>query len=169
VPLANIQEPPPFCYIMFHLFICQGCSGWRFMLDSIKRKWNNVNNESMRIWLYVVVVWVTALWWNVGRDYVVTKQTPIGTFTCVKDKISLWLSDKVPRHEEVWGCGCIDRVFLTSALIGGEGSASRRGRFTPGAYWVGDQRGSRTGLDDVERRKPLRPSRLEIQPLFIDM
>jgi hypothetical protein len=43
-------------------------------------------------------------------------------------------------------------VFLTSALVGGEWSASRPGRFTPGTHWIGGWVGPRTGLD-VEMRK----------------
>jgi hypothetical protein len=27
-------------------------------------------------------------------------------------------------------------IFLTSALVGGEWSASRRGRYTPGNHWI---------------------------------
>jgi hypothetical protein len=47
-------------------------------------------------------------------------------------------------------------VFLTSALIGGEWSASRPGRFTPrekapGTRWMGDRVGSSTCLDDMEK------------------
>jgi hypothetical protein len=46
-------------------------------------------------------------------------------------------------------------VFLTLALVGGEWSISRPGRFTPGeraldAHWIGGRVGPRTGLDDVE-------------------
>jgi hypothetical protein len=49
-------------------------------------------------------------------------------------------------------------VFLTSALVGGEWSASRPDRFTPeerapGTHWIGGWVGPRTGLDDVEMRK----------------
>jgi hypothetical protein len=48
--------------------------------------------------------------------------------------------------------------FLTSALVGGEWSASRPGRFTPGdrapgTHWIGDWMGPRAGPDDVEKRK----------------
>jgi hypothetical protein len=43
-------------------------------------------------------------------------------------------------------------VFLTSALVGGEWSVSRSGRFTggeraSGIHWIGDWMGPRTGLD----------------------
>jgi hypothetical protein len=49
-------------------------------------------------------------------------------------------------------------IFLNSALAGGEWSASRPGRFTPGerapgTHWTGGWVDSRTGLDDVEKRK----------------
>jgi hypothetical protein len=60
--------------------------------------------------------------------------------------------------------------LLTSVLVGGEWSASRPGRFTPGegargTYWIGGWVGLRTGLDDVEKiRIPPLPG-LELQPL----
>jgi hypothetical protein len=43
-----------------------------------------------------------------------------------------------------------------SALVGGEWSASRPGRFTPGerapsTYWIGGWEGPRAGLDDMEK------------------
>jgi hypothetical protein len=49
-------------------------------------------------------------------------------------------------------------IFLTSALVGGESSASRPGRFTFGERTVGNHRvggwvGPRAGLDDAEERK----------------
>jgi hypothetical protein len=47
---------------------------------------------------------------------------------------------------------------LTSALDGGEWSASRPGRFTPreraaGTHWIGGWVGPRTGLDAGAKRK----------------
>jgi hypothetical protein len=47
-----------------------------------------------------------------------------------------------PRHEDVVGVEVQRHAFLTSALGGGEWSASRLGRFTPregtpGTHWVG--------------------------------
>jgi hypothetical protein len=58
-------------------------------------------------------------------------------------------------------------VFFTSALDGGEWSASRPTRFTPGerapgAYWIGGWVGPRTGLDDVERQNMLLLPGLEL-------
>jgi hypothetical protein len=44
-------------------------------------------------------------------------------------------------------------VFFTSALVGGEWSASGLSRFTPGTHLIGGWMGPRTGLDDVEWRK----------------
>jgi len=53
---------------------------------------------------------------------------------------------------------------LTSALDGGEWSASRLGRLTPrekdpGTYWIGGWVGPRAGLDTVVKRKILSPRR----------
>jgi hypothetical protein len=53
-------------------------------------------------------------------------------------------------------------VFLTSALVGGEWSASRPGRFTPGTHWIGGWVGRTAGLDDVEKRKFLTLPGLEL-------
>jgi hypothetical protein len=49
-------------------------------------------------------------------------------------------------------------IFLTSALVRGEWSASRPGRFTPeerapGTHWIGGWVNPRAGLDDVEKWK----------------
>jgi hypothetical protein len=57
--------------------------------------------------------------------------------------------------------GAVDvkiHIFLTSALVGGEWSASNPGHFTPGErapgfHWIGGWMGLRTGLDDMEKRK----------------
>jgi hypothetical protein len=56
------------------------------------------------------------------------------------------------------GSGCIAPQFLTSALDGGEWSASRPGRFTPGerahgTHWIGGWVGPRAGLDAAEKIK----------------
>jgi hypothetical protein len=57
-------------------------------------------------------------------------------------------------------------ISLTSALIGGEWSASRPGRFTPpDTHWIGGWVGPRAGLDDVEKRKLLTLPGLELRPL----
>jgi hypothetical protein len=46
-------------------------------------------------------------------------------------KLSLCLTNKTLRHEDVWGSGDIAPSFLTSAPDGGEWSASCLCRFTP--------------------------------------
>jgi hypothetical protein len=53
-------------------------------------------------------------------------------------------------------CGGVDvqiHIFLTSALVGGEWSASRPGRFIPGTHCIGDWVGPRACLDHTENRK----------------
>jgi hypothetical protein len=57
---------------------------------------------------------------------------------------------------------------LTSALLGGEWSASRPGRFTPGerapgTHWIGGWVGPRASLDDMEERKFLTLRGLELR------
>jgi hypothetical protein len=64
----------------------------------------------------------------------------------------------------------IHNFFLTSALAGGEWSASRPGRFTPeetapGTHWIGGWVDPRAGLDDVEKRKFLTLPGLDLRPL----
>jgi hypothetical protein len=61
-------------------------------------------------------------------------------------------------------------VFLTSALVRGEWPASRPGRFTPGervpgTHGIGGWVDPRAGMNDVERRKILPPSGLELRSL----
>jgi hypothetical protein len=70
-------------------------------------------------------------------------------------------------------CGGVDaqiHVFLTSALVGGECSASRPCRFipgkrAPGTHWVGGWVGPRAALDDVEKGKFLTLPGLELRLL----
>jgi hypothetical protein len=62
------------------------------------------------------------------------------------------------------------QVFLTSALVGGEWSASRPFRFTPGervsgTHWIGGRVGPRAGLDYMEKRKFLTLPGLELRPI----
>jgi hypothetical protein len=69
------------------------------------------------------------------------------------------------------GSGCIGPHFLTSALAGGECSASRPCRFTPGerasvTHWIGGWVGPRASLD-VEKRKFLTLPGLELDPSVV--
>jgi hypothetical protein len=59
---------------------------------------------------------------------------------------------------------------LASALVGGEWSTSRSGRFTPGerapsTHWSGGWVDLRAGLDELEKRKFLTPPGLELRLL----
>jgi hypothetical protein len=61
-------------------------------------------------------------------------------------------------------------IFLTSALFGGEWSASLPCRLTPGervpvTHCIGGWVDRRAGLDNVEKRKFLTLPGLELQPL----
>jgi hypothetical protein len=61
-------------------------------------------------------------------------------------------------------------ISLTSALAGGEWSASRPGRFTPrerapSTHWIGGWVDPRAGLNDVEKKKFLTLPGLELWPL----
>jgi hypothetical protein len=63
------------------------------------------------------------------------------------------------------GSGCKDHIFLTSALVGGEWSTSRPGRFTPGERAPGGWVDLRGGLDDLEKRKLFTLPGFELRPL----
>jgi hypothetical protein len=59
--------------------------------------------------------------------------------------------------------------FLTSALVGGECSASRPSHFTPGerapgTHWIGGLVGPRADVDDVGKRKFLTILGFELLP-----
>jgi hypothetical protein len=61
-------------------------------------------------------------------------------------------------------------IFLTLALVGGEWSTSRPGRFTPGergpgTHWIGGWVDLRAGPDDLEERKFFTLPGLELRPL----
>jgi hypothetical protein len=61
------------------------------------------------------------------------------------------------------------RIFLTSALVGGEWSASCPCRLTSGerarsTHWIEGWMGPRAGLDEVEKRKFLTLPGLELRP-----
>jgi hypothetical protein len=77
-----------------------------------------------------------------------------------KLKLSLCWTNWALRHEGVWGSEYTDLLLLTSALLGGEWSTSRLGRFTPGecapgTHWIGGWVDLRAGLHDVEKKKLL--------------
>jgi hypothetical protein len=68
------------------------------------------------------------------------------------------------------GVDVYNHVFLTSALVGGEWSASCPGRFTSGErvsdkLCIGGWVGPRAGLDDMEKGKYLPLPGLELRPL----
>jgi hypothetical protein len=81
-------------------------------------------------------------------------------------KLSLCLTNYVIKHYAKKAYG----GFITSALVEGEWSASRPGRFTSGeravgTHWIGGWVGPRAGLDDIENWKFFSPPELELGPL----
>jgi hypothetical protein len=76
----------------------------------------------------------------------------------VKNKVKLSLFLIKHYAIKIWRSGGTAPPFFTSALDGGELSASRPACFIPveiatGAHWIGGWVGSRHGLDAVEERK----------------
>jgi hypothetical protein len=93
-------------------------------------------------------------------------------YSCIFKKVQLMYKVKLsrffnwaPRHEGVLGeWRYISTHSLTSALDGGEWSASRPGRFTPrertsGTPWIGGWVGLKAVLDTVVKRKIPSPRR----------
>jgi hypothetical protein len=68
-------------------------------------------------------------------------------------------------HEGVRRVDALIHIFLTSTLLGGEWSASRSGRFTPGTHWIGGWVDPTAGLDDMEKKKFLTLPGFELLPL----
>jgi hypothetical protein len=69
-----------------------------------------------------------------------------------------------------WGLDMQIHIFLTSASVGDEWSASRPGRFirgerAAGTHWIGGWVGPSVGLDDLEKRQFLTLPGLELRPL----
>jgi hypothetical protein len=69
--------------------------------------------------------------------------------------------------KEYGGLGVQIHISLTLTQAGGEWSASRPGRFTPGekvpgTHWIGNWVDPRAGLDDLEERKFLNLPGLEL-------
>jgi hypothetical protein len=56
-------------------------------------------------------------------------------------------------------------IFLTSAQAGGESSASHPKERAPGTHWMGGWVDPRAGLEDLEKRKFLTLTGLELRPL----
>jgi hypothetical protein len=108
--------------------------------------------------------WPSCLW-SVSIVFIIFPQTLSIYFlslrqqhkTTTKVKLTLCLINKALCHEDIWGSGGIAPPFLTSALDGGEWSASRPYRIiprerAPGTHWVGGWVGPRAGLDAVEEK-----------------
>jgi hypothetical protein len=95
-------------------------------------------------------------------------QIPEGVSNIVPGKVNVKLSlcfNWAPRHEGVLRKRRYTSTHsLTSALDGGEWSASRPGRFTPkerasGTHWIGGWMGPRAVLDAMVKRKIPSPRR----------
>jgi hypothetical protein len=53
-------------------------------------------------------------------------------------------------------------IFLTSTLVGGDSSVSHPSHFTLGTHWIGGWVGLRAALDDMEKRRSLTLTGLEL-------
>jgi hypothetical protein len=108
---------------------------------------------------------------NTGSAWAYTaRQVNLLSMAEVKVKLSL-CSTKHHAMKTYWGVE-VHHALLTSALGGGEWSASRPSRFAPGerasgTHWIGGCVGPRAGLHAVEKKKfpaPAGNRTLEPQP-----
>jgi hypothetical protein len=94
--------------------------------------------------------WLTA--WARAQSWHISDALSVGMLE-VKVRLSLF------KHHAMKAYGGVNvqiHIFLTSALAGGEWSASRPGRFTPGqkapgTHWIRGWVDPRASLDDVEK------------------
>jgi hypothetical protein len=63
-----------------------------------------------------------------------------------------------------WGVDVQVHIFVASALVGDEGSASHSGRFTSGTHWIRHPVSPRTGLGSGKRKFLTLPG-LKLRPL----
>jgi hypothetical protein len=108
--------------------------------------------------------------WTQLSPHHTMKNCNLGSYPLGKVKLSLCLTNQALYHEGVWGVDVSIHIFLTSALVGGEWSASRSDRFipgerAPGTHCIGGWLGLRAGLNAVEKRKFLTLPGLELRPL----
>jgi hypothetical protein len=86
------------------------------------------------------------------------------TYVKAEGKVVFVLQLSTTPRRRIGGVEVSSTHSLTSALDGGEWSASRRGRFTsreraPGTHWIGGWVGPRAVLDAVVKRKIPSPLR----------
>jgi hypothetical protein len=101
-------------------------------------------------------------WWPDGIISTLSHYArPLSLFTSsiLARIISLRTAPLAPDQEAMKTYGGVDleiHVFSTSALAGGEWSASRPGRYTPVerarcTHWIGGWVGPKSGRDDMEK------------------
>jgi hypothetical protein len=104
------------------------------------------------------------IWWSVQvMKLLIMQSSPASRHFLLKVKLSLCLT-KHHAMKEYWEWRYSSMHSLTSALDGGEWSASRLGRFTPKeraprTHWIGGWVGPRAGLDAVVKRNIPSPRR----------
>jgi hypothetical protein len=87
-----------------------------------------------------------------------------------KVKLSLDLTNKAPRHEDVWGSGCIDPRFLDLGtswrwVVSFTPRPLYPRERAPGTHWIRGWVNPRAGLDHMEKCKFFTPPGFELQPL----
>jgi hypothetical protein len=127
----------------------------------------------------------TAVWWNCCTfctpvtllmiQFLILKYSFPLCAVCVGDWCIFNIKDKVVpviKHYAMKAYGGVDvliHIFLTSALAGGEWSASRPCHFIPEedprTHWIGGWVDPRAGLDDVKTWKLLPPPSTELRSL----
>jgi hypothetical protein len=129
----------------------------RDSLSSLRWSFHSFSIRDTEIIQHPALIWWSVKWYSLAYINVTVGNK---TRTLIKKvKLSLWFSWATP-HEGALGEWIYKNSThsLTSALDGGERSASRPGSSTPrerahGTHWIGGWVGHRAGLDAVVRRK----------------
>jgi hypothetical protein len=148
-------------YILFFIQQCNLCSFLLYALH-LKGKCNNINKILRSCINIENAQYVTNSHFIIFPQFIWFACYPcvhVMIPSLAKDKVlpvlNYWSSSSALQHEDVWRSGCIAQLFLTSALNGGEWSASDPCHFTLTTHWIGFWVGPLASLDAMDRRRIL--------------
>jgi hypothetical protein len=106
------------------------------LFRSLGNQWDHDNSQYVTVVHVTVTMTTKGVYTGLWRDAVSSFFFQGNLADCSSRKVKLKLSLCLIKHchEYIWGSGGIGPPFLTSALDGGEWSASRPGVFIPGTH-----------------------------------
>jgi hypothetical protein len=138
------------------------------LAELLQNEWHAVSQEENALSIVVYITFIIQCFMIVGFYFIINWGPHTHTHTHhTKTLNRVW--EKLVEGEEI--VEAIFGLLFTSALVGGEWSASRPCRFTPrertpGTRWIGSWVSPRAGLDYVEKRKLLTAPGL-LRPLYL--